>query len=326
MEQSWERMVTRRMYITGGLGAAPGLEGFGSDYELDPQYAYAETCASIASLLWNWEMALLTNKPQYSDLFEWQLYNATNVGMGENGDTYLYNNPLEVHHGVTRQGWYIVPCCPSNLSRTFADLGKYIYSFEGNNIWIHQFISSDMTIDMGVPVQLHIESGMPWTGKVKIHIRPEKEKEFTIHFRLPSWNGEAPSDGQATATGYDPRLARYETICRVWSSDSEPLEFEFDVAIRLRHAHTRVKGHEGKVAVTRGPLVYCLESVDNPNTDIFTEQLDPTSLKDEFVPDLLGGCVIIHARTTTGKPLKFIPYFLGANRGASQMTVWVRCQ
>ena len=135
LERAWERMVTRRMYITGGLGAAPEIEGFGGDYELDPEYAYAETCASIASLLWNWEMALITKKAQYSDLFEWQLYNATNVGMGSNGDSYLYNNPLSVQHGVTRKEWYVVPCCPSNLSRMFADLGKYIYSFDENNIW-----------------------------------------------------------------------------------------------------------------------------------------------------------------------------------------------
>ena len=134
LEQAWERMVTRRMYITGGLGAAPEIEGFGKDYDLDPEYAYNETCASLASLFWNWEMGLITKDARYSDLFEWQLYNATNVGMGQNGDTYLYNNPLTVHHGVTRQGWYVVPCCPSNLSRTFADLGKYIYSFEENSI------------------------------------------------------------------------------------------------------------------------------------------------------------------------------------------------
>ncbi len=101
LEQAWERMVTRRMYITGGLGAVPGLEGFGEDYELDPEYAYAETCASLASLFWNWEMSLLTRNARYSDLFEWQLYNATNVGMGQNGDTYLYNNPLAAHGGVT---------------------------------------------------------------------------------------------------------------------------------------------------------------------------------------------------------------------------------
>jgi len=312
MEQAWERMVTRRMYITGGLGAAPHIEGFGRDYELDPEYAYAETCASLASLFWNWEMALLTKNARYSDLFEWQLYNATNVGMGQNGDTYLYNNPLAVHHGVTRQGWYVVPCCPSNLSRTFADLGKYIYSFDDNSLWIHQYVSNEATID---GVKIKIKSELPWNGKVKIHIRPETQKGFTLHVRKPSWI--------MTSSTYDPRLADYETVSRIWSSEGETLEFNFDISIQLRHVHPKVKGHAGKVTVTRGPIVYCLESVDNPDVDIFTAQLDSSSLRDEFIHDLLGGCVIIHGNTIDGKPLKFIPYFLWANRGESQMTVWV---
>ena len=318
MEQAWERMVTRRMYITGGLGAVPGIEGFGNDYELDPEYAYAETCASIASLLWSWEMALLTKNACYSDLFEWQLYNATNVGMGQSGDTYLYNNPLAVHHGVTRQGWYVVPCCPSNLSRTFADLGKYIYSHAEDDIWIHQYISSETTVN---DVKIKIESGLPWNGKTKIHVKPEAQKEFTIHLRKPSWHKASPKE--STASGYDPRQADYEMIARNWSAEGETLEFNFDTSIQLRRAHPKVQGHAGKVTVTRGPIVYCLESVDNPTVDIFTTQIDSSSLRDEFIPDLLGGCMVIHGKTTDGKPLKFIPYFLWANRGEAQMTVWV---
>jgi DUF1680 family protein len=297
------------------------LEGFGVDYELDPEYAYAETCASLASLFWNWEMSLLTQNAKYDDLFEWQLYNATNVGMGQSGDTYLYNNPLEVHGGVTRKGWYSCPCCPSNLSRTFADLGKYIYSFDEKNIWIHQYVSSETTI---TDVAIKIESGLPWRGKIKIDVKPETQKEFTIHLRKPSWNKSALKE--STASGYDPRQAEYESISRVWSANGETLEFNFDASIQLRHAHPKVKEHAGKVAVTRGPLVYCLESTDNPEVDIFTAQLDPTSLPDEFISDLLGGCVVIHGKTTDGKPLKFIPYFLWANRGESQMTVWVNAK
>jgi DUF1680 family protein len=318
MEQAWEWMVTRRMYITGGLGAVPGIEGFGNDYELDPEYAYNETCASLASLFWNWELSLITKDARYSDLFEWQLYNATNVGMGQDGNTYLYNNPLEVHHGVTRQGWYVVPCCPSNLSRTFAGLGKYIYSHDENNIWIHQFVSSE-TIMNGVNIK--VESELPWNGKVKIHVKPEAQKEFTLHLRKPSWT--ITSSKESTASGYDPRLADYESITRVWSPSGEILEFNFDMSIQLRRAHPKVQGHAGKVTVTRGPIVYCLESVDNPGVDIFNTQLDSSSLRDEFVPDLLGGCVVIHGKTVDNKPLKFIPYFLWANRGEAQMTVWV---
>jgi len=323
LEKAWERMVTRRMYITGGLGSVPGLEGFGNDYELDPEYAYAETCASIASLLWNWEMALLTKNARYSDLFEWQLYNATTVGIGQNGDTYLYNNPLAVHGGVTRKEWYVVPCCPSNLSRSFADLGKYVYSFEEDNLWIHQYISSEATVDIGAPVKIRIKSEFPWNGKVQIYIKPDEKKEFKIHLRKPSWSSSNRSGDQVTASGYDPCDANYETINRVWNSEGELVEFNFDMSIKLRRAHPKVQGHAGKGALTRGPLVYCLESVDNPDVDIFTAKLDPASLRDEFVPDLLGGCVVIHGKTTDGKPLKFVPYFLWANRGESQMTVWV---
>ena len=323
LEQAWEWMVTRRMYITGGLGSAPEIEGFGADYDLDPELAYAETCASIASLLWNWEMALLTKKAQYTDLFEWQLYNATSVGMGQNGDTYLYNNPLEVHRGVTRQGWYSCPCCPSNLSRTFADLGKYIFSHEENNLWIHQYVSAEVSINLGIPVEIAIESNLPWDGRVLVHAKPEETREFTLHLRKPSWNSSDRSNHAVTASGFDPRMAEYATITRVWPSDGETLEFHFDTSIRLRRAHPRVKGHVGKVALTRGPLVYCLENVDNPEVDIFSLQLNPDTLHDEFIPDLLGGCVVIHALTADGKPLKFIPYFLWANRDASQMTVWV---
>ena len=322
MEQAWEQMVTRRMYVTGGLGSAPEIEGFGGDYDLDPEFAYAETCASIASLLWNWELALLTKKAQYSDLFEWQLYNATNVGMGQNGDTYLYNNPLVVHQGVIRQGWYSCPCCPSNLSRTFADLGKYIYSFEKDHLWVHQYIGSETTIDLGISVKVKIESGLPWTGKVLIHIKPEETRRFAIHLRKPSPE-RFTQHGEQTGSGYDPRQADYEIVENTWNPEGETLIVSYDMVMNLCRAHPNVKNHEGKVALTRGPLIYCLESVDHPHIDIFSARLDPDSLRDEFVPDLLGGCVVIHGKTTDGQLLKFIPYFLWGNRGASQMTVWV---
>ena len=316
----------RRMYITGGLGSAPEIEGFGSDYDLDPELAYAETCASIASLLWNWEMTLLTKNARFSDLFEWQLYNATTVGMGQHGDTYLYNNPLEVHGGVTRKGWYVVPCCPSNLSRTFADLGKFIYSFEEDQLWIHQYVSSESKVDLGVPVKIKIESELPWNGKVRVYVLPEAQTEFKLHLRIPSWNVLHSSRNQIPASGYDPGEAYYETIFKIWSPGEETIDLNFDMSIRLRRAHPKVKGHAGKVAITRGPLVYCLESIDHPATNIFTAQLDASSLHAEYMPDLLGGCVVIHAQTTDGKLLRFLPYFLWANRGEAQMTVWVNCE
>ncbi|NJD59819.1 MAG: glycoside hydrolase family 127 protein [Anaerolineae bacterium] len=345
MEQPWEHMVQRRMYVTGGIGAVPALEGFGNDYELDPELAYAETCAALSCLFWNWQLSLITARARYSDLFEWQLYNAAAVGMGLSGKDYLYNNPLVCRSGVTRRAWYSVPCCPSNLSRTWADLGKYICSADADNLWIHQYIGSRIRVEMGEEVNIHVESDLPWIGKTSIHIKPARPREFTLHLRIPSWVAAEPaspmikinneplaSTGLAaarpsqpappTASGYDPEQSYFLPIRRVWSA-GDMIELTYDMPICQRHAHAKVKGHQGKVALTRGPLVYCLESTDNPGVDIFSARLDPASLQTEHAPHLLGGISMLKGATQDGQPLTFIPYNLWANRGESQMTVWV---
>ena len=350
LEEAWEHMVMRRMYVTGGIGSVPGLEGFGNDYELNPEYAYAETCAALASLFWNWEMAQLTGGTKYSDLFEWQLYNAAAVGMGLDGTTYLYNNPLACRGGVVRRPWYAVPCCPSNISRTWADLGKYIYSCTPGKLTIHQYISSQLeseTIEAedgsNMVVSVEMQAGLPWEGRVLlkmldvVYSNPAQPARFDLDLRQPSWctgmlvtvNGNPVADAFAKvsemdspASGYDPRLAASVSISHPWAAGDE-IEISFDMPVRLLRAHPKVKGHAGKVAVTRGPLVYCLEDVDNPGIDIFTARLDPVSLAPVFDASLLDGVTRIEGKTTEGKPLIFIPYFLWGNRGPSQMTVWV---
>jgi len=343
LETAWEHMVSRRMYITGGIGSVPGLEGFGNDYELDPKVAYAETCAALASLFWSWEMALATGEAKYSDLFEWQLYNAAAAGIGLDGRGYLYNNPLVCTGGVSRKAWYAVPCCPSNLSRTWADLGKYIYSAGRDGLWVHQYIGSTASLQPGVPLDIKTESGLPWSGKVRIKIGLSSPGELTIHLRLPSWaelsastlkfNGESlatqnmplqqrASLAERTVWGYDPHQSSFLPVKRLWSA-GDVLELDFDMPVTLRHAHPRVRGQRNQVAVTRGPLVYCLESTDNPDVDIFKCHLDTSSLEPEPAPGLLGNITILRARTLNGQRLVFIPYHLWANRGESRMTVWV---
>lgn len=338
LERVWDHMVSRRMYVTGGIGSLPALEGFGNDYELDPEFAYAETCAALASMFWNWEMVQLTDRAQYSDLFEWQLYNAAGVGMGVEGTSYLYNNPLTCKGGVTRQAWYEVPCCPSNISRTWADLGKYLYTNDEKNVWVHQYVNSETVFEKCGNVNLKIETGFPWQGNVRIVVTPGETQAFSLHLRIPSWtkdtllriNNEGhdfptadPVDNEQTASGYDPRISRFFDIQRNWSS-GDLVEIDFNMDIQLRRAHPKVKGHKGKVAVTAGPLVYCLESVDNYEVDIFNVQIDPTSLAEQFDSDLLGGTSVISAKSLDSTPLTFIPYYLWGNRGPSQMTVWVR--
>ena len=337
LERAWDHMVARRMYVTGGLGSLPVLEGFGRDDELDPQFAYAETCAALAAMFWSWEMALTTGKASYSDLFEWQLYNASAAGMGLDGNSYLYNNPLGSRGGVTRQAWFDIPCCPSNLSRTWADLGKYIYSFDRENLWIHQYIGSRVTLEPLGGLEVLLDSLLPSTGRISLRLTPRDRAEFTLQLRLPSWsaetritvNGEpllvptASTISEPAAGGFDPRPARFLALQRTWSV-GDLVEITFDNAITLRRASPKVKGHRGRIAVTRGPLVYCLESVDNPGVDLFACRVERASLRVEPSPDLLGGVQVLRAATVDGRPLTFIPYALWANRGPSQMTVWVR--
>ncbi|MFH2038474.1 MAG: beta-L-arabinofuranosidase domain-containing protein [Chloroflexota bacterium] len=356
LEKAWEHMVMRRMYVTGGIGSLPGLEGFGNDYELDPEYAYAETCAALACLFWNWEMVQLTGKAKYSDLFEWQLYNAAAVGMSLDGLTYFYNNPLSCRGEITRKTWYAIPCCPSNLSRTWADLGKYIFSLNEDGIFIHQYISCETTLDASIPVNIRIESELPWNGKVLIHVNPAERKKMKLFFRLPSWSpdtlpvlhGSADSQihhkeelqfsqgyqledrvvptrkaHEQPASGFNPGESRFVSSERSWSPEDR-IEFNFDMTIKMCHAHPKVKGHQNKVALTRGPLVYCLENIDNPNVDIFNSVIDTSSVRSEFDETLLGGIIKIEARTKDGQAITFIPYHLWGNRGCSQMTVWVK--
>ena len=348
LQQSWEHLVCRRMYVTGGIGSLPGNEGFGFDYELDPEYAYNETCAALASLFWNWEMALATRQAQYSDLFEWQLYNAAAVGMGLNGETYLYNNPLSVQrsHSVTRKAWYSVPCCPPNLSRTWASLGKYIYSHAESDLWIHQYFGNETSLEMEtLTTRIRIDSQLPFDGCVTVQLDPVSESKFRVNLRIPSWCLAIPGGSQASgckvsingtaypfqtppypagqiANGFDPRGSFFLPISRSWSP-GDMIKLEFDMPVMLRHAHPKVKNHQGKVAITRGPLVYCLESNDNPGVDIFTTRIDPASLLPVVAETELGRITTLRGKSVQGQDLTFIPYQMWANRGASQMTVWV---
>jgi DUF1680 family protein len=340
LEAAWEHMVNRRMYVTGGIGSLPEIEGFGRDYELDPEFAYAETCAALGCLFWNWEMALITRRAAYADLFEWQLYNAASVGMGLGGTSYLYNNPLACRGGVTRQAWYQVPCCPSNLSRTWASLGEYLYSYEASELWVHQYVGSETELDLGAPVRIETQSELPWQGKVSLRLSLQSPTAFTLHLRIPSWtdsfrlkvNGQPlqprPTEQDTTvaespASGYAPQKAYYLPISRTWSP-GDIVEVEFPLAITARRTDPKVKSGRGRVALTRGPLVYCLESVDNPGLDIFGARLDLSTLRAEFSPAHLGGIRLLRGQTANGNPFTAIPYYSWANRGESQMVVWMR--
>ncbi len=339
-QTAWKRMVSRRMVVTGGLGALPAIEGFGRDYELDPEYAYAETCAALACLTWNWELALFTGEARYSDLFEWQLYNAAAVGMGLDGASYLYNNPLACRGDVTRRPWYAVPCCPSNLSRTFAWLGKTIYSQADNDLWVHQYITSQAEAGEGLHVEM--ASSLPWEGQVGIRLRTAAATRHarmprTLHLRIPSWtssltvalNGRPLAEGRplptapVAACGLAPHRSTWLALEREWH-DGDELALSLTLPIRFLRQDRRLPRCGGQAAIARGPLVYCLESVDNPRIDIFAAEVAVDALRPVDAPETLGGVTLLQGQERSGETLTFIPYMLWANRGPSQMNVFVR--
>ncbi len=338
LEAAWDNMVKKRMFVTGGIGSLPGIEGFGRDYELDPKYAYCETCAALGSIYWNFSMFQIIPKAKFADLLEWQLYNAASVGIAFDGKSYLYRNPLATKGDLTRKEWFGIPCCPSNLSRTWASLGQYIYSYRGAEVWIHQYIGNiaNFYLDpLKSSVRIELKSSFPWNGEIRIKINPNLPQLFAINLRIPSWveeysikinNDEQECKSQnhgekiATASGFSPFSSKYVSLTREWKPN-DIIEIYFPFKIRILKSHPKVKNHYGKYAITRGPLVYCLENVDNPDFDIFTTYFDASSLKTEFNDKMFDGIWIIKGKTVEEYDFLAIPYIFWANRGKSEMSI-----
>ncbi len=339
LEDIWNRMVERRMYVTGGLGALPLIEGFGRDYELPARGAYAETCAALGSVFWNHEMAQMTGTAQYDDQLEWQLYNAASVGAGLDGCSYLYNNPLTNRGEIQRAAWYDCPCCPSNLSRTWSNLGRYTWSWQPGTIRLKQFISSWVNIPFEQPAEVELTSNLPWRGQNRLEFHLNTPQLFNFECRIPSWsdgvqvtvNGQVvecvflsgDADGM-TACGYDPRRAGWLRLERTWQ-DGDVLEIDFILKPTLYRQDKRIPGCGGKAAVGYGPLIYCLEQPGNPEGRLeYTLQSD--TITPVFDPNLLGGTNILKVQTTDGEEVTLIPYLLWGNRGPSAMTVFFENQ
>lgn len=333
LEKSWNHMVNKRMYVTGGIGSLPVIEGFGQDYELDPEFAYAETCAGLGSIYWDREMSRLTGEASYADLYEWQLYNAALVGMGIDGKTYFYNNPLEVYEGIERRSWYEVPCCPSNLSRTIAWLHKDVLTIREDVIHIEQYFSSKQVIAFKErEMTLEMTSDLPWEGRVRINFTNPPSNSIKLRLRRPSWAGECilkisgeiiNKVNRAAAGLLNPKMADWIEVNRKWE-EGDHLILTFPTPVEVYHPNEMITSVRGKIVLTRGPLVYCLESVDNTEVDVFNVELDPDTIKPQFIESLLGGIWTIKAFSTKGELLTFIPYYLWGNRGASSMTVFLR--
>lgn len=343
----WENLVSKKLFITGGMGSRPQGEGFGPNYELNNHTNYCETCASIANVYWNYRMFLATGEAKYMDVLERALYNGVISGVSLSGDKFFYDNPLESMGEHERQRWFGCACCPGNVTRFMASVSNYVYATQGNDIYVNLYIQgkSEMkTADN--QVQLVQTTGYPWEGKVSIQVKPEKESEFAVRLRIPGWLQSAPvaSDLYAYTTpagkytlkvnGSTVKPAEgdgYATIVRTWKPD-DVIELELPMEVRRVKANDQVEDDRGMLAMERGPIVYCLEGIDQPDSVVFNKFI-PADAKigATFDANLLKGVMVLSGTakevaqdgSIKDIPFKAIPYSTWNNRGAGQMEVWV---
>jgi DUF1680 family protein len=346
VERRWRDLVATRTYLTGGMGSRHRDESFGDPYELPPDRAYAETCASIAAVMLGWRLLLATGEAGYADAIERGLYNGVLPGVSLAGTRFFYVNPLQRRtdraveppgHGE-RAPWYPCACCPPNLMRTLASLEQYLATSDDTGVQLHQYAAADLTAQVaGGAVRLAVRTGYPWQGRVTVEVVEAPGRPWTLSLRVPQWCRSAalsrPDGAGPLAAG-----AGYAELTRRWTA-GEVAALELELPVRVTEPHPRVDAVRGCVAVERGPLVYCLESADLP-PGVALEELrwDPRREPAEVPrPDLadavVGIAVPVVRGLAAGGPAAAdgeagltagaVPYFAWANRGAGAMRVWI---
>ena len=351
-DRMWQDMTGRKLYITGGIGATSHGEAFGAPFDLPNATSYAETCAGIASGMWNWRMLAATGQARFADEMERVLYNGFLSGVSLEGSEYFYVNPLESAGGHKRRPWYDCTCCPPNVLRMLASLPGYIYSTSREGLWVHLYDNNELTwrLEDGRGVRVVQETKYPWEGGVTLTIQPDSAAEFSVFVRIPGWCVEPKLrvNGQDIESPVTPGTYCY--VRRSWTP-GDRLELDLPMPVVVQTADPRVRANLGRVAITRGPLVYCFESVDNPGVNVLAAAV-PVDAKGEvesrtaYRADLLGGVTVVSVEAVAsdyektsgglyrptragGMPkvrrvhLHAIPYYAWCNRGDSQMVVWV---
>ncbi len=345
IDRLWQDVVSKRIYVTGGLGSVGGTEAFGDDYALPNRTAYTETCASVGGILWNHRMFLKSGDAKYLDAFEQTLYNGLLSGVSVKGDTFFYQNPLESAGRNERSAYFDVACCPANLARLIAQLPGLIYAQRGNELSVNLYVESEATVKLDAgTVHVRQKTNYPWDGVVSVYLDVDQPTEFTLKLRVPGWAGDAPFASDLYRFTPLPQPAMYgvhdvqrplpvdgwHVIKQRWSKGSFVV-LRLPMNVRRVVANPGVKDDAGKAAIQRGPIVYALEGVDNDG-----KVLDVTlPLDAKFTPaarpDLLGGVTVL---TTTipatasapARTLTAVPYFAWANRGRGEMVVWIKHQ
>ena len=349
----WRHMTERRMYVTGGVGSSRFGERFTADYDLPNETAYAETCAAIGVVFWAQRMLGVDPDARYADVMERALYNGVSAGVSLDGRRFFYANRLAAHpatvspgehaFGLGRQPWFGCACCPPNIARLLASLGCYVYGVGRDELLMHLYAAGEATVTMaGVPVTLRQTTDYPWKPTVRIDVAPAAPTTFTVSLRIPGWCRRA----SLTLNGRRAALRRlmrrgYARLRRRWRP-GDRIELTLPMPVERVEAHPSVRHDAGRSALQRGPIVYCLEQVDN-GPDLADLRLPRNAaLRPRFEPDLLGGCVTIAGRArrrdrsawrgtlysalpskTRSAAIRAVPYALWNHRGDGEMRVWV---
>lgn len=352
----WDNIVHKQMYVTGGIGSTHRGEAFSFDYDLPNDTIYAETCASIGLIFFAQRMLQIEPNREYADVIERALYNNVIGSMSKDGKHYFYVNPLEVwpkasehnpdkHHVKSeRQKWFGCSCCPPNVARLVTSLGEYIYTASDSELYVNQYIGGVANASVGGEnIEIIQETNYPWDGRIKIQVTPEREHSFILGLRIPGWchsakvfiNGE---EKQLT----DRMRDGYALIERTWHI-GDVVQLDLAMDIQLIQSHPELRANAGKVAIQRGPIVYCIEEVDNQAPLASMTLLTESPLTVNFDPNLLGGTMVIEGEAllddqvkwnkelyrpfkSESKPVKLraIPYYSWGNRTTGEMSVWIR--
>lgn len=358
IDKIWENMVSKKIYVNGGIGAVPSGERFGDNYELPNATAYNETCAAIANVFWNHRMFLLHGDAKYIDVLEKSLYNALLSGIGMDGKSFFYSNAMQVKNSfshrsleISRAGWFDCSCCPTNLVRLLPSVPGYLYAQKGDDVYVNLFASS--TTELSVhnrEVIIEQQNNYPWEGNLKFIVSPKTSGAFNLLVRIPGWaqNSVLPSDlysfVNSTSSKVEIKLngqpigytieKGYASLNRKWKK-GDVVEVNLPMEVKLIKANPNLKDDIGKLAVERGPLVYCAEWVDNDGKA--SNIVLPASARFTSEPrkDLLNGIYTIKTNlpvveiskegnsiTTVSRPVTLIPYYAWANRGNGEMMIW----
>jgi len=339
-ETLWESVTKRKMYLTGGIGSTRVGEAFTKDYDLPNETAYCETCAAVGMVMWSHRLVQIDCDRRYADVMERALYNSVISGVSQDGIKFFYENPLASRGGHHRQPWFECVCCPSNLSRLLASLGNYIFSRTEDGLAVHLYLQSEVTQQSiaGASVQVKLETRYPWEGHIRLLVETDRSADFTLRLRIPEWcRSYEIRIGGKTIEALEEK--GYALIHRTWSS-GDAVELELDMPVEKIVSHPGVIMNQGRLALQRGPLVYCVEDA-NHKTDVFNLVLPgDAKLSSRWEQNLLGGIAVVEGKGLIRIPnanlypradevefeeteLMAIPYYAWDNQKPGAMAVWM---